>query len=128
MSMTFDIKKVARRNLKLLKFQQQKTKEDLHQRVKRVNYQAFVWKNPLKAKQEIPEADQLGWGRDSWNYVNVSIPFSKFLVQIFANTKANVIIKSQNHFLYMMKNLNGKTHTHIIYNIYNILYIILYCI
>ena len=62
MSMTFDIKKVARRNLKLLKFQQQKTKEDLHQRVKRVNYQAFVWKNPLKAKQEIPEADNLVGG------------------------------------------------------------------
>ena len=54
--MTFDRKSVAGRSfLNLLKFYQQK-------HVKRVNYEAFVWKNALEANQEIPEAHQHGWG------------------------------------------------------------------
>ena len=34
------------------------TKDALHQHVKRVNYQAFLWKNMLQAKQQILEVDQ----------------------------------------------------------------------
>ena len=37
------------------------TKDDLHQRVKRANYEAFVWKKALEANQEISESDQHGW-------------------------------------------------------------------
>ena len=33
----------------------------------------------------------------------MSMFYCKFLVKIFANVKANVIKKSQNHFLYLMK-------------------------
>ena len=33
----------------------------------------------------------------------MSMFYCKFLVKIFANVKANVIMKSQNHFLYLMK-------------------------
>ena len=32
---------------------------------------------------------------------NVSVFYCKFFVQIFANAKAKVAMKSQNHFLYM---------------------------
>ena len=60
-------------------------KDKLHQHFKRVNYHAFAWKNALQAKKH-------GWstwlGRNRWNFVNVS--WNKFLVQIFANGKANV--------------------------------------
>ena len=38
------------------------TKDELHQHVKRINCQAFVWTNAVEAKQDIPEADQHGWG------------------------------------------------------------------
>ena len=36
-------------------------KDELRQHVKRVNYQAFVWKTALEANQETPETDQHGW-------------------------------------------------------------------
>ena len=37
------------------------TKDELHQHVRHVNYQAFVWKIALEENQEIPDADQYGW-------------------------------------------------------------------
>ena len=37
------------------------TKDGFRQHVKRVNYQAFVWKGALEANQEITETDQYGW-------------------------------------------------------------------
>ena len=36
------------------------TKDEFHQRVKCVSYQAFAWKNALEPKQEIPDGDQHG--------------------------------------------------------------------
>ena len=42
--------------------QHEKCCGELHQHVKHVNYKAFVWKSTLEANQEIPEADQHGWG------------------------------------------------------------------
>lgn len=39
----------------------QPTKDELRQYVKCVNYQAFILKNVLEAKQEIPGANQHGW-------------------------------------------------------------------
>ena len=38
------------------------TKDELHQHVKCVNYQALAWENLWEVKQEIPDADQHGWG------------------------------------------------------------------
>ena len=44
------------------------TKDNLHQHIKRVNYQAFIWQNALEANQEILEADQNGWYVIDGNY------------------------------------------------------------
>ena len=37
------------------------TQDELHQHIKRVNYQTFVWKNALEVNTEISGADQHGW-------------------------------------------------------------------
>ena len=81
------------------------TKDEIYQHVKRVNYQAFVWKNALEANQEMSEAHQHGEGVIDGNMSMCQSVFQQFLVHIFSNGKANVIMKSHNHFLYLMKNL-----------------------
>ena len=114
------------------------TKDELHQHVKRVSYQVFLWKNALEANQEIPEADQHGWSVIDrtykvhwidnqtapeeilemvvcgWKSRKCAVKCQCVLLQVpcadICKCKGNIIIKSQNCFLYLMKTSILKHH------------------
>ena len=115
------------------------TKEHLHQHVRRVNYQAFLWKNALEANQEIPDADQHGWDAVDGTYKvhwmdNQTAP-DEILELVVCDFKKGKYTEQcrcvllqipctdiwkckgecqnvQNCFLYLMTNLNNKKHAH----------------
>ena len=70
------------------------TKDELDQHVERISYQVFAWKSALEANQEIPEADQHGWGVIDGN-MSMCLSASSFYRYLQIQRQ-----KSQNHFYF----------------------------
>ena len=53
------------------------TRDELRQHVKRVNYQAFIWKKALEVEPLIPNAD--GY---AWDYVDNCLRFTGWIINL----------------------------------------------
>ena len=131
------------------------TRYELHQHVKRVNYQKLARKNALEVNQEIPESDQHGWSMIDENYKvhwinnqttsdkileliacdckkknvlnNINVSYCKFLEQIFANAKYEFHNEVPESFLYDFF-FNFSSYKHIYIHILTYIYMYIYII